>query len=340
MATGKSAAELPAELYDATGAVRLHFFGEHVHVGNYKDLKADLSNKSWRQAQHDHVQEILAFAGIKHADKLLDVGCGYGGTAASIVEKLPGCSAVGINISSFQVEAGNKLAARKGFKPQQLHFLVADGMAPPFPDAAFDVVLSVESSTYMPDRNKFISEQARLCAPGGKVVLVDFHKGPHATKGPEEANILKKMYSMFATQEWATPEGHMTLMAKHGLKVERYADWTAHVRGFWSVGLFELAKLWAEEKEGATFAQHMHVIKKLLVLCWLVLIGGIATFKMAWLWITGIQKRVAVKGMRTGAFGYYIIVAQKPMDWAAAGSNGAAALPGGNDVQVVVDRST
>ena len=50
--------------------------------------------------------------------------------------------------------------------------------------------------------------------------------------------------------------------AKHGLKVERYADWTAHVRGFWSVGLFELAKLWAEEKEGGTFAQHMHVIKK------------------------------------------------------------------------------
>ena len=71
-----------------------------------------------------------------------------------------------------------------------------------------------------------------------------------------------------------------------------------------------------------------------------MLIGGVATFEMAWLWITGIQKRVAVKGMRTGAFGYYIIVAHKPMDWAAAGSNGATALPGGNDVQVVVDRST
>ena len=46
------------------------------------------------------------------------------------------------------------------------------------------------------------------------MILVDFHKGPHATKGPEEANILKKMYSMFATQEWATPEGHMTLMGE------------------------------------------------------------------------------------------------------------------------------
>ena len=40
-------------------------------AGNYKDLKADLSNKSWRQAQYDHVQEILSFASIKHADKVI-----------------------------------------------------------------------------------------------------------------------------------------------------------------------------------------------------------------------------------------------------------------------------
>jgi tocopherol O-methyltransferase len=52
----------------------------------------------------------------------------------------------------LQVKAGNALAARHGFSKDQVHFMVADGMAPPFPDNSFDVVLSLESSTYMPDK--------------------------------------------------------------------------------------------------------------------------------------------------------------------------------------------
>jgi hypothetical protein len=39
--------------------------------------------------------------------------------------------------------------------------MVADGMAPPFEDGSFDVIVSVESAAYMPDK-KWAAAGARL----------------------------------------------------------------------------------------------------------------------------------------------------------------------------------
>jgi cyclopropane fatty-acyl-phospholipid synthase-like methyltransferase len=62
------------------------------------------------------------------------------------------CSAaVGVNISPFQVDHANALAAARGLGARAA-FVVADGMAPPFEDGSFDLVVSVESAAYMPDK--------------------------------------------------------------------------------------------------------------------------------------------------------------------------------------------
>jgi hypothetical protein len=50
-----------------------------------------------------------------------------------------------------QVEHANRFAASRGLSGRA-KFLVADGMAPPFEDGSFDVVVSVESAAYMPDK--------------------------------------------------------------------------------------------------------------------------------------------------------------------------------------------
>lgn len=51
-----------------------------------------------------------------------------------------------------QVNAANNLVARKGLDSKDVHFVVGDALAPALPDAAYDLVLAVESSTYMPDK--------------------------------------------------------------------------------------------------------------------------------------------------------------------------------------------
>jgi tocopherol O-methyltransferase len=88
---------------------------------------------------------------LTHHAQVADVGCGNGGTALLVARQL-GCSVVGVNISPHQVQSANALAQRCGFDHSKLRFVVGDALEPPLPAGAFDLVLAVESSTYMPDK--------------------------------------------------------------------------------------------------------------------------------------------------------------------------------------------
>ena len=45
-------------------------------------------------------------------------------------------------------------------------------MAMPFADNSFDLVWSLESGEHMPDKRQFVAELARVCKPGGKIIIV------------------------------------------------------------------------------------------------------------------------------------------------------------------------
>jgi ubiquinone/menaquinone biosynthesis C-methylase UbiE len=51
-------------------------------------------------------------------------------------------------------------------------FQVADALQQPFNDNSFDLVYSMESGEHMPIKQKFVSELARVCAPGGRILIV------------------------------------------------------------------------------------------------------------------------------------------------------------------------
>lgn len=51
-------------------------------------------------------------------------------------------------------------------------FQVGDALQQPFADGQFDLVWSLESGEHMPDKAQFVGELARVCAPGGRVIVV------------------------------------------------------------------------------------------------------------------------------------------------------------------------
>lgn len=55
---------------------------------------------------------------------------------------------------------------------RRVSFQVADALQQPFPDASFDLVWSLESGEHMPEKPRFVSELVRVCAPGGRVIIV------------------------------------------------------------------------------------------------------------------------------------------------------------------------
>jgi SAM-dependent methyltransferase len=114
--------------------------------------------------------KVLAFldrAGVAMDGRVLDAGCGGGGMPLSLADEAR--LVVGIDPFPRFTEAGVRLGRERGFP--HLHFALADGMALPFPDGSFDLVLSHAVIEHVADAPLYLRECARVLAPGGRVYL-------------------------------------------------------------------------------------------------------------------------------------------------------------------------
>jgi SAM-dependent methyltransferase len=114
--------------------------------------------------------KVIAFlerAGVALGGRVLDAGCGGGGMPLSLAEEAN--AVVGIDpVERFQ-DAGVRLGRERGLR--NLHFALADGMALPFRDDSFDLVLSHAVIEHVADAPLYLRECARVLAPGGHVYL-------------------------------------------------------------------------------------------------------------------------------------------------------------------------
>ncbi|HWB31169.1 MAG TPA: class I SAM-dependent methyltransferase [Vicinamibacterales bacterium] len=114
--------------------------------------------------------KVLAFlerAGVTIGGRVLDAGCGGGGMPLSLAEHAR--EVVGIDPIDRFGQAGVVLARERGLT--NLHFARADGMALPFPDGAFDLVLSHAVIEHVADAPRYLRECRRVLAPGGRCYL-------------------------------------------------------------------------------------------------------------------------------------------------------------------------
>jgi SAM-dependent methyltransferase len=114
--------------------------------------------------------KVIAFlerAGVPLAGRVLDAGCGGGGMPLSLAEHAD--EVVGIDPIDRFSQAGVKLAKERGLR--RLHFLRADGMALPFAEATFDLVLSHAVIEHVADAPLYLRECRRVLRTGGRIFL-------------------------------------------------------------------------------------------------------------------------------------------------------------------------
>jgi SAM-dependent methyltransferase len=114
--------------------------------------------------------KVIAFlerAGVEIRGRILDAGCGGGGMPLSLAEHAD--EVIGIDPIDRFGQAGVVLARERGLK--RLYFARADGMALPFPNGAFDMVLSHAVIEHVADAPLYLRECRRVLNVNGRLFL-------------------------------------------------------------------------------------------------------------------------------------------------------------------------
>ena len=148
-------------------------FGRHVHWGYWPDpASATGQGEDYAAAAERLALVLLEAAGVRPQERILDVGCGFGGTTALLNDRFEGMDLRGLNPDIRQLERARSLvSARPG---NTVFFEEGDACALPYPESRFDRVLALESIFHFPSRERFFREAFRTLRAGGTLAITDF----------------------------------------------------------------------------------------------------------------------------------------------------------------------
>lgn len=154
--------------YDVGGAFIERVYGDNIHYG-YWDAGRPAGTFSEAQDRLTDVLGQRALAGPGR--RVLDVGCGTGGTARRL-HRQTGAEVTGVSLSGWEVDLARRKAAADGVAAG-LRFERADAVDLPFADDTFDAALIVEVLVHVSDKPAALAEVRRVLRPGGRLICAE-----------------------------------------------------------------------------------------------------------------------------------------------------------------------
>jgi len=132
---------------------------------------------------------------IKHLNTLsghvLEVGVG---TGLSLKHYAPHMQVTGIDVSPHMLNKARKKIQRKNLS-NAVNVHEMDARAMEFPDNHFDAVVAMYLISVVPDPEQVIAEMARVCKPGGEVIIVN-----HFARDQGPLSVAEKAIAPFANK--------------------------------------------------------------------------------------------------------------------------------------------
>ena len=122
---------------------------------------------------------IVAAARPKTDDTVLDVACGPGIVVCAFAPHVQ--AATGLDYTPAMLDQARTRAAEKGL--HNVAWQQGDAYALPYPDGNFSIVVTRYSLHHLEHPERALREMMRVCAPGGRIVVVD----AYASEDPAKA---------------------------------------------------------------------------------------------------------------------------------------------------------
>jgi ubiquinone/menaquinone biosynthesis C-methylase UbiE len=155
------------DLYDSAYG---NYDSETYRLVRIETYGQDLGQTSWITTEESN--EIPQLLELRLNSFVLEVGCGSGGYALQLAQKV-GCHLIGLDINTPGVRNANQLALARGLASQARFEQCDVSKNLPFDDKTFDAVFSNDVLCHLPGRPQVLGEMFRVLKPGGRMLFSD-----------------------------------------------------------------------------------------------------------------------------------------------------------------------
>lgn len=148
----------------------------HERVFKDEDFAEKYTKKHRRMAERfgQEYSGKLSSRGFRKG-RILDTGCGFGGTDIILAQRFPDSEVIGIDLSEPLLQRAN-LVAQSANLDKKVRFEKCDVQRIPYGDDSFDVVLNVNMVHIVEDPVKMLNEIERVLAPNGFLFIADLRR--------------------------------------------------------------------------------------------------------------------------------------------------------------------
>jgi tocopherol O-methyltransferase len=218
--------------YDRLSPLYAALWGEHIHHGYWNGEEI-----SPAAAQVMLVEQLARFARINRGSRVLDVGCGLGGSAIWLAEHLE-CTVLGVTISDVQARIASQSARRAGVN-DRVRFEVVDANALNLLPSSFDAVWIVEASEHLFDKARFFRECAHCLrrgegSGGGVIALCAWLAGSQRIDPSGDHSLLTRVCASMLCPSLGTVEDHIGWLGGAGFQQSAFQEITTNVLPTWA----------------------------------------------------------------------------------------------------------
>lgn len=163
------------------------------------------------------------------AERVVDLGCGVGGSILYLAER-EACAYLGVTLSPVQADLARRLFEDRRLEGAEVS--VADFSSPEFWDpysSAIDLAFSIEATVHVSDLEGVLTGAGRAIRAGGRLLIVDDMLEETPTLGPREQRWLREFKEGWRAPGLRTVSQLEERCAAAGFRLTRNEDLTRYV---------------------------------------------------------------------------------------------------------------